>query len=495
MRRTLPLTLGVLLVAGCSAASLPATPRAKAQPATREQPKASPQVPRPSGTGVQPGASPAATVEAPVVAVLPLLPPALKTPTDFAGHMGIRGFLAPGDEERFGLATGGLTGAPGGSLRGLDGVGLIGVDGGTLIGPDGGTLIGPDGGTLIGPDGGTLMGSSRGALVGGTFARQVGGALSAAEAAPLGGPVRGPISAPGRAPYLLLEEGLSSPVSQLPCADAPGQEAGAEGVPLARELSPLGVQAEALRMMLKAYTFATPDGRLLVFKDVKLFDQALSGKIRVKRAGDTGEVHIWLQEHTGRLGHAGTVTFHSPRRGTFAAQVRLPYMGLLAVRGQFDLTDGEALLDIATFPMRGGVEPARVGRSKHQLFLRQRIEVRRGASASLDAPFTYSSATARELRTADLGCQRLRSTSVAKFLPDNTAVVHTRLRVGDATEPLEARWHLDGAGATLPEGEASGALRALEIRADEFPEAVESASNLSPGELSLFTMPPPPEGP
>jgi hypothetical protein len=391
---------------------------------------------------------------------VPLLPPALHGSTDLFGHVGLEDAgSATSDAGGIGAGSFGV-----GTIRGLDGVGLVGPDGGSLLGVDGGTLVGLDAGTLVGVDGGSLIGVDAGTLTAGPGSR-----------------------------YALRQAPGSGMLS--PCNFAAMLSDDTTSPPLMREISPLGVLAEPLRLMLIAYGLAGPEGRALNFEKFKMFGVALSGRLRLKREGDDGSIHVWLQDGAGKLGHVGSILFRGPNRGTLMVQAVMPFLGLLSLRGDFDVGRGETLIDIATFPGRPGFEFISDPGIASQLYVRQRIELRRFANPD-GSTFTYSSALARSFVRQGMSCGEVRRVTMGKFLPDNSSYVYSRV-MPDALggEPKATTWHLDPTGVPLAAEAVPAALRALTIRPEEMLEAPESAKELTPGEQQLFFMPPPPEGP
>jgi hypothetical protein len=466
MRAKTSVALSLVCLLGCSELPVPA---ARPKPAGQQEGpaagkpvagKAERPAAKPSGAplGAQGGTE--AAKATPRLALVPLLPPALRGSTDLFGHLGLEGA---------GTTTSALGGTGTGSfgvgtIRGLDGVGLVGPDAGSLLGVDGGTLVGLDAGTLIGVDAGTLIGVDAGSLTAGSSGRY---ALQQA----FGGGMPSPCELTA-----MLSDDLTSP-------------------PLMREVSPLGVLAEPLRLMLIAYGVAGPEGRVLNFEKFKMFDMALSGRLRVKREGDDGSIHVWLRDGAGKLGHIGSILFTGANRGTLMVQAVVPFLGLLSLRGNFDLDRGETLIDIATFPGRPGFELISAPGVASQLHVRQRIELRRVASPD-GSTFTYSSALARSFVRQGMACGEVRRVTTGKFLPDNSSYVYSRVMPETPGEaPKVTTWHLDPAGVPLAAEAVPAALRALAIRPDELLEAPESAKDLTPGEQQLFFMPPPPEGP
>ncbi|MEB3328428.1 MAG: hypothetical protein VKQ33_04285 [Candidatus Sericytochromatia bacterium] len=349
-------------------------------------------------------------------------------------------------------------------------MGLIGPDGGTLIGPDGGTLIGLDGGTLIGVDAGTLIGPDGGTLTqlpgSGLAPEGLLYALRQAAGTELGGPCE--LAA-------LLSDDRAAP-------------------PMMRELAPLAVLAEPLRLMLVAYATAASEERTLAFERFKMLGLELNGRLRLNRKDDTGAIHIWLRGRAGEHRHVGTVQFTAANRGTLMAQAVVPFLGLLALRGSFDLGEGEAVLDLATFPSRPGFALLPELGTANQVFVRQRIELQRRPEPDGTA-FTYRSAFARSFLAQAGGCGAVRRSTTGKFLSDNSGVVTSRQWLEGSGVAGSSTWHLGPAGAVLAPEAIPAALQALEVGSAELLEAPASATELSPGEQQLFYMPPPPEVP
>ncbi|MEB3224067.1 MAG: hypothetical protein VKS61_18495 [Candidatus Sericytochromatia bacterium] len=258
------------------------------------------------------------------------------------------------------------------------------------------------------------------------------------------------------------------------------------------EVSALAVCAEAVRLMLAAYSQGDASWKAFEFRDHPMFGHSLTGRLKVRREGDVGTIVIWLQDPAGKLGHVGTLAFSGAGKGTLRLVVELPVAGVLALHGSADMARGETVLDLASFPDRASA--ATLGKTKPEgrLHLRQRLVLRRLDGRGAEPAFTYSSAFARAFGDPSPACATYKRVTLAKFLEDHTAVVVSREVEGGGNS---ATWRLDAAGTTLQEGSSPPALRGLTVSQDELPVAPGSAAALPVEEIQLFQLPAPPVGP